>query len=78
VRIWEITAGANAPRLYVELNGEYEGTWGENMIRAINAEPDDDLALFTSPGNYLEGPAKGALIASGKVSELARPYEPPT
>jgi len=76
--IWEITAGANEPRLYVELNGEYAGTWDKNMIRTIKAEPDDQLALFTTPGNDLGSPVRGALIASDKVSEFAHPYNPST
>jgi len=78
MRTWEITAGSDARWLYVELNGEYQGTWDEYTIRAINAEADDDLALFTSPGYDPDNrPAKGDPIASGKVSDLAKPYVPP-
>jgi hypothetical protein len=76
--MWEITAGANEPWLYVELNGEYKGTWDERTKRVIKAEPDDHLAFFTSPGYLSDGPAKGDLIASGRVSELAVPYNPST
>ena len=71
---WEITVGKNEPKLYVELNGKPAGYFGNTFpIRAIKAEPDDDLDVYTTSGldNY-GGPVIEARIASGKVRELAR------
>jgi hypothetical protein len=76
--LWELTAGENVRWLYVELNGEYIGTWDESRLRLIEAEPDDNLALFDSPGYDTNGrPQKGNQIVVDKVNKLAKRYQPP-
>lgn len=78
MHLWEITTAREARWLYVELNGKYLGTWDEYRLRVIEARAEDFLALYSSYGCGLNTrPAKGDLLASATVQDLAIPYESP-